>query len=124
MKGAVEYFMVMLLVMFSILLMFNLIGVLAQIHAAHNYRDQVVSLIENYDGDSVEVKREMEAYLGCGSCSYRSFVRDSRIVVMVTYDLTIEMLEFEKQIDLLGMTQITRIGVFSIFVFKWKFFIF
>lgn len=120
MKGAVEYFVVMLLVMFSILLIFNFIGVLYQIHTAHNYRDKVVSLIENYEGDTWQVTRAMNDDKRCSSCSYRSFLRDRRITVTVYYEIEIKMLNFIKNVELLGMTQIGGDGRLS-FLFGWKY---
>lgn len=106
MKAAIEYFILMFVLMFSIFFIFNMIGMLRQIHDAHAYRDRVVSLIENFEGDSARVQELMKLSQSCSTCSYRPFQEEGRIGVTVSFKLRLNILKFERPIELKGLTQL------------------
>lgn len=111
MKGAVEYFIVMVLVMFSVLLLFSFIGVTRMIHDAHAYRDEVVALIDNHEGDSVEVKRIMVQSKQCDSCVYVSSYHNNRLMVKVDFEVRLNILNFSRRFQIKGMSSVGGDGL-------------
>ena len=104
MKGAVEYFMLMLVFMVGVLFAFNFYGVYQQNHNAHAYRDQIANLIENYDGDVHQVKEIMAESTLCSSCSYTTLEEDSLVFINVKYTLKLHVLGISHDVIIKGLS--------------------
>ncbi len=107
MKGAVEYFILMLVFMMSVLLIIDFASVPVQIQRAHSYRDQVVNLVENYDGDLVGVNERLLESSVCRSCRYVKVSEDS-FLLRIEYSIKMRLLGFEKEMSLKGLPNLAQ----------------
>lgn len=104
MKLAIEYFVLMILLMFGILVSFNVYGLYHQNHMAHAYRDQISNLIENYDGDLLQVEKALEISNVCSTCSFKVEEVNDMVWIKVFYTMKLNSLSFEYDTELKGLS--------------------
>ena len=107
MRGSIEYYLLMITLMFAILLSVDFISVIYRLHEAHSYRDQIVSLIENYDGDLDLVNGILKSASVCKGCTYEINQKDSLFDLSVEFSLSISVLDLHRPIKVYGMTVLT-----------------
>ena len=108
MKGAIEYFVMMLLLMAGILFSFNFYWVYQQNHNAHAYRDQVANMIENFDGDLALVDTAMETSSICSSCTYKVYDKQGLTEIEVHYKLVLKILGIEQNMVIKGLSYLPQ----------------
>lgn len=104
MRGSIEYYLLMITLMFSILLSVDFISVIYRLHEAHSYRDQIVSLIENYDGNLDLVNSALRSASVCQSCVYEIKQTDRMFDLSVEFSLSISVLDLKRPIKVYGLT--------------------
>ncbi|HKM23774.1 MAG TPA: hypothetical protein VJY11_03245 [Erysipelothrix sp.] len=104
MKGAVEYFILMIVLMFGILFVFNFYGVYQQNHNAHAYRDKVANLIENYDGDIFLTNKALRNDDLCPRCTFTSHQEGPLVIIKVHYTLYLKVLGIEQEMMIKGLS--------------------
>ena len=107
MRGSIEYYLLMITLMFAMLLSVDFISVIYRLHEAHSYRDQIVSLIENYDGDLDLVYNVLNTRSVCKSCVYEIKQIDRMFDLSVEFSLSISVLDLQRPIRVYGMTVLT-----------------
>lgn len=90
--------------MFGILFTFNFYGVYHQNHRAHAYRDQVANLIENFDGDLVQVDLALKKNSLCSNCTYTAISKDLFVEIEVAYELSLKVLNIKHPVSIKGIT--------------------
>lgn len=104
MKGAIEYLVVYLLLMAGIIFSFNIYGIYEQNHRAHSFRDQVSSLIENYDGNLSQVNINLRENSVCNNCTYTISKQTGYYLIEVHYNLKLKVLNLNREMTIKGLS--------------------
>lgn len=95
MKGAIEFYLLMLV--FLTLCIFGLesVDLIHQINKVHQFKDYLVNTIDNHHAYNEQVKRIMDNNEICKGCRYAVSEVDNRYSVDIYFDLEFNFLEIE-----------------------------
>lgn len=106
MKGAIEYYLTMLVVLFGILVTWQLLLMFYQCNQAHLMRERGIAYLNN---TNLSDSNSAESYLmtiQCEGCDYDLSVEEKQYVLNVYTSLDIPILGLNKNVILTGLSYV------------------
>lgn len=110
MKGAIEYYVLMLLFLLMVLLGFQIVGCFRTLQEAQLQREMAVMVIERYDAYGPDVMQHIANSALCQQCETRVYEEEDQLWLEIKTVLRIPVLDYEKQVVLKSIPNIKHVG--------------
>ncbi|MEG0328380.1 MAG: hypothetical protein RR565_10160 [Erysipelothrix sp.] len=106
MKGAIEYYLTMLTVIFGILITWQLLLLFYQSNQAHLMRERGIAYLNNSNLSDIRSAERYLKTIQCEGCKYDLLVEEKQYVLHVYTSLDIPILGLNKDVILTGVSYI------------------